>query len=85
MESELEALHLDNYPIIISSIDNDISGMISDCLAIDHDGLVNMLVIIKRVLSTGLITVTHALFTLTREQYEETLTSLSEVLNLNDF
>ena len=25
-----EALHLDNYPIIISSIDNDISGMIED-------------------------------------------------------
>ena len=28
-EGDVEALHLDNYPIIISSIDNDISGMIS--------------------------------------------------------
>ena len=26
-----EALHLDNYPIIISSIDNDISGMMNEC------------------------------------------------------
>ena len=28
---------------------------------------------------TGLITVTHALLTITRAQYEETLTSVSEV------
>ena len=31
VEGNAEALHLDNYPIIISSIDNDISGMISYC------------------------------------------------------
>ena len=27
-ERSIEALHLDNYPVIISSIDNDISGMV---------------------------------------------------------
>ena len=32
-----EALHLDNYPIIISSIDNDISGMTRECWSLSTD------------------------------------------------
>jgi len=53
---ETEALNIENFPIIISSIDTDMSG---------------------------LITVTHALFTITRDQYEETLTSLSEIVDVD--
>ena len=45
LEGNAEALHLDNYPIIISSIDNDISGTISYCLAS------SVFIHIKRVLS----------------------------------
>ena len=33
-------------------------------------------------LRSGLITVTHSVFTITREQYEETLTSLAELVNV---
>ena len=48
-------------------------------------GLVRVYLFILREFCPGLITVTHALFTLTRAQYEETLTSLSEVFRYVNF